>query len=157
MSRDRDQYKTIIQRWAKTRHKFLAVALLAFFLQATLPFFLTTCPVYAAAGGLAKTQSVSFAIAQPGTPKALADAGTPADCPMHSAHQDSIPADPNQKHVLCSLCDAMSPFHGYVTAGLIDLPPPIATQQVTFFPIVVSVAPAIRAAAFGARAPPLSA
>jgi hypothetical protein len=130
----------------------LALGLLAFFLQATLPFFLTTCPVYATAWQLAKTQPVSSSFASV-APKAMADAALAADCPMQ-AQQPLGKTAPGQKQVPCPLCDIMSPFHGYVTAGLIGLPPPIAEQQVEFSPVLVSVAPAIRAASFSARAPP---
>ena len=133
-------------RTGRGKPRVLALAVLALFLQASLPYFLTNCPLYAIDTPIAKQDSASAAM--------MPDCPMMAGMQMASSTPDSHPA---KKHAApsCPLCEVSSAFHGFVAAGLIDLPPPqrvvhvasVATQQAFISRPV--------AAGFSARAPPV--
>ena len=135
----------------RTKLRLLSLALLAFLVQATLPFFLTDCPLY-------KSVQNSVSLSSGATLQiAMASMG---DCPMMPMHQAQMPAqksagDPHKKQIgYCALCDATCALHGYVAAGLVSLPPPVAASLPVFQPTSISITPQILAAAFSARGPP---
>ncbi len=136
--------------WNRSKHRLLPLALLAFFLQASLPFFITNCPL-AMAG-----QSVTGSVHTP-------THSTASDCPMLAGHhagfaQDGSHKDPQSKHSVsfCPLCNVLSPFSGYVEAGLISLPPPLAISKPSFIATNFVEAAPYASASFSARAPPIT-
>ena len=136
-----------VRFWNHARQRVLSFALIAFVLQATLPFLVTSCPLEH--------------MGQPVTGSAvMAVHAMPADCPMMAAAQGDhsggkSSTDPHKKHVaFCALCSALSPFNGYVAAGLIDLPPPAVRVQLALFSETVLIATASSTGSFSARAPP---
>jgi hypothetical protein len=128
----------------------LVLALFAFFLQATLPFLVTNCPLEHAGQSMTRSFTASTQ-------------AMPADCPMmadarQSQPSDQSPADQHRKHfAFCALCNALSPFQGYVAAGLLSLPPPGNSTELVSFAAVSLSAPSAPTGSFSARAPPFPA
>lgn len=127
------------------RRRMLSLALIALLVQATLPYLLTTCPVYGTATSAHGVHATAM----------------PADCPMLAMHQAKLPAPPakhpadNQSALNCPLCAVMSPLHAFVVAGLIALPPPAPLAHDSVFTASVALLESLPAtSAFFARGPP---
>jgi hypothetical protein len=137
--------------WSGAKYRLLSLALFAVLIQATVPYFVTNCPMYSA--GVATVKSSSAASGHQMMP----------DCPLMAIQQHAaLPdkSDHGDQHSKvpgdCSLCAALSPLNAFVVAGLIALPPPSPKTAPQFFVAASWTLPIVQASAFSARAPPVS-
>jgi hypothetical protein len=137
--------------WSGAKHRLLSFALFALLIQATIPYFVTNCPMYSA--GITAVKSSS----------AASNHQVMADCPLMTPHQHAAVPDGSNHgdqhgtvHGYCSLCAALSSLNAFVVAGLIALPPPSPRDAPQFFATAFQTLPTLQASAFSARAPPLS-
>ena len=72
----------------------------------------------------------------------------------HAGQPQPVKSSDKQGSTHCPLCEVMSPFHGFVAAGLLDLPPPPPLVHIVLVPGVIQIIRLAFAAVFSARAPP---